>query len=97
LEGQEAEIRSMSLDLAMVGSSIFHSTITEGTDAMKLRVEDMTCGGCVKGVTKAVQKVDPGATVSADLEARTVEVATEVPREAIVTAIGNAGFTVTAE
>lgn len=64
---------------------------------MKLRVEDMTCGGCVKGVTKAVQKVDPGATVSADLDARTVEVATGASREAIATAIGNAGFTVAVE
>jgi copper chaperone len=64
---------------------------------MKLHVEDMTCGGCVKGVTRALQTLDPAATLQADLVTRTVEIKTGKPREAVVNAIGDAGFTVSPE
>ena len=34
----------------------------------------MTCGGCAKSVTNAVQDAAPGASVSVDLEAKSVTV-----------------------
>ncbi len=37
---------------------------------MELRIENMTCGGCAKSVTKAIQSVDPTARVETNPEAR---------------------------
>lgn len=37
-------------------------------------VTNMTCGGCVKGVTKAVLAVDPKAHVEVDLHSKKVKV-----------------------
>ena len=33
---------------------------------MQFHIENMTCGGCVRSVTKAIQSVDPSAEVTAD-------------------------------
>ena len=43
---------------------------------MELRIENMTCGGCAKSVTKAIQSVDPTARVETNPEARAVKVET---------------------
>ena len=59
---------------------------------MQFHVENMTCGGCARGVTKAIQSVDPGAEVKADPDSRKVEVTSAAPREALAQAIRNAGF-----
>lgn len=59
---------------------------------MQFHVENMTCGGCVRGVTRAIQSVDPKAEVSADLDTHKVEVQSAAPREALVKAIAEAGF-----
>ncbi len=36
---------------------------------MQFRIENMTCGGCARSVTKTIQKVDPAAEVEVDLDA----------------------------
>lgn len=59
---------------------------------VQFHIETMTCGGCVRGVTKAIQSVDPAASVSADLETHKVEVTSEAPRERLVAALTDAGF-----
>ena len=59
---------------------------------MRLHVEDMTCGGCARSVTKAIQSVDPTAVVEADPSARSVVVTTASPRAAIEAALAQAGF-----
>ncbi len=59
---------------------------------MQLHIENMTCGGCVRGVTKAIQNVDPQAAIKADLERKDVEVETTAPRERLVEALATAGF-----
>lgn len=41
---------------------------------MKFSIPNMTCGGCVRGVTATIQDLDPQATVSADLSNKTIEV-----------------------
>ena len=51
---------------------------------MQFHVEAMHCGGCARGVTKAIQSVDPAARVSADPASRTVEVVSQKPREAFL-------------
>lgn len=61
---------------------------------MQFNIENMTCEGCVRGISKAIQRVDPKARVKADLATKKVEVATELPRAAFLPALDEAGFTV---
>lgn len=56
------------------------------------RVEDMTCGGCVRAIRAAVAAVAPGALVTADLASRRVEIEGVVDGAAIERAIAGAGF-----
>ena len=59
---------------------------------MQLHIENMTCGGCVKGVTRAIQSQDPAAEVSADPSTHKVEVRSETPRERLATALTEVGY-----
>jgi len=62
----------------------------------ELQVEGMSCGGCVRSVTKSVQSVDSNARVDVDLPTKKVRVDTQASLEAVKTAIGEAGYEVTA-
>lgn len=59
---------------------------------MKFYIEKMTCGGCVRTVTKAIQSVDPEAKISAHLPTRSVEITSSVNQEQLATALEAAGF-----
>ncbi|HEY4529221.1 MAG TPA: heavy-metal-associated domain-containing protein [Luteimonas sp.] len=59
---------------------------------MRFHIDDMTCGGCVRGVTRAIQSVDPTARVEADPPGRTVDVASSATREQLEAALTEAGF-----
>ena len=59
---------------------------------MEFQIDNMTCGGCAKSVTKAIQSVDPGASVVTDPPNRRVEVQTSAAQEQIVAALREAGF-----
>ncbi len=59
---------------------------------MLFQIESMHCGGCVRGVTKAIRSVDPTAEVAADLDAHEVRVTSGAAREALVAALTEAGF-----
>lgn len=59
---------------------------------MQFQIENMTCGGCVRGVTRAIQSVDPKAEVAADLASHKVEVTSTAPRDTLVSALADAGF-----
>lgn len=61
----------------------------------QLQVENMTCGHCVKAVTKAVQSVDPQAQVQIELADKSVKVGTDKGLEAVREAIEEAGYPVT--
>jgi P-type Cu+ transporter len=56
-------------------------------------VKDMTCGMCVKHVTKAVQTIEPGAEVKVDLATGKVDVS-PTPKDpaALARAITEAGY-----
>jgi copper chaperone len=62
----------------------------------ELQVEGMTCGGCVRSVTKSVQAVDRNAKVDVDLDSKKVRVDSSANLEAVMAAIAGAGFPVTA-
>ena len=62
----------------------------------ELQVEGMTCGGCVRSVTKSVQSVDGNARVEVDLASKKVRVDTQAGLDAVKAAISEAGYDVTA-
>ncbi|WP_353177725.1 heavy-metal-associated domain-containing protein [Delftia acidovorans] len=59
---------------------------------MQFFLEDMTCGGCARSVTKAIKTVDPDARVATDPLTRGVEVHTSATEEQIATALRQAGY-----
>ena len=61
-----------------------------------MQVDGMTCQGCVNSVTKAVQRLDPSATVDVDLEHGRVHVVTQAQSVEVARAIDAAGFEATA-
>jgi copper chaperone len=54
----------------------------------------MVCSGCVDTVTKAVQSVDPSASVQVSLESKVVSVETQASVDALKEAIVASGHTV---
>ena len=59
---------------------------------MQFHIDNMTCFGCARSVTKAIQSVDKGAVVIADPENRKVEVETSASRAEIETVLAEAGY-----
>jgi copper chaperone len=57
-----------------------------------LFVTGMTCGGCTKAVTRAIQLQDTEATVQVDLATQKVEIESRLDREVLITIVTNAGF-----
>ncbi|MDD1012889.1 heavy-metal-associated domain-containing protein [Pseudomonas rubra] len=55
-------------------------------------VQGMTCGHCVKAVTRAVLAQDAEAKVEVDLGQKQVKVKSELPTEDILTAIREGGY-----
>jgi len=62
----------------------------------ELQVQGMTCGGCVRSVTKSVQAVDNNARVDVDLPSKTVRIDSRASLDSVKSAIGEAGYEVTA-
>jgi copper chaperone len=62
----------------------------------ELQVEGMTCGGCVRSVTKSVQALDADARVDVDLASKKVRIDSQASLDSIRTAIDDAGYEVTA-
>jgi copper chaperone len=56
------------------------------------KVGGMTCDGCVRAVTRAIQRRDPASTVSVDLSAGRVSVEGSLPPAEIRRAVEEAGF-----
>lgn len=59
---------------------------------LKFDLPGMTCGGCVRGVTAAVQELDPGARVEADLEQRRATITTTASETQVRAALADAGY-----
>jgi copper chaperone len=59
----------------------------------RFTVPDMTCDGCIKAITAAVRRLDPAATVAADLPTHKVEISSSKPAADLAAAIDDAGFT----
>lgn len=59
---------------------------------LRLRVPNMTCGGCARSVTRAVQRVDANARVDIDVPAREVRVQTTADEQVLLKALEEAGY-----
>lgn len=59
---------------------------------MQFHIQNMTCGGCARSVTKAIQSVDPSAEVQADPATHTVEVKSAASRDRLVAALTAVGY-----
>jgi copper chaperone len=59
---------------------------------VKFRVEGMTCGGCARGVTNALQRIDPKAEVAVDLAAKSVTVRSTASADQLRRGIEQAGY-----
>ncbi|SCB44873.1 heavy-metal-associated domain-containing protein [Rhizobium multihospitium] len=59
---------------------------------MELRIDNMTCGGCARSVTKAIQSVDPDARIETNPDARTVKIETTASRPVLQQALEQAGY-----
>lgn len=55
-------------------------------------IDNMSCGGCVRGVTRAIQAVDAEATVTADTDTKRVTVASKQPQEVLLAALTQADW-----
>ncbi len=58
------------------------------------RVSGMSCEGCARAVTRAINRRAPAAAVSVDVAAGRVTVTGEAPSASVIDAVTEAGFTV---
>jgi copper chaperone len=61
---------------------------------LQLTVPNMACSACSDTITKAIQTIDPAATVQADPKTKLVTIETQAADTAIKQAIADAGYTV---
>lgn len=59
---------------------------------MQFQIDDMTCGGCAKNVTKAIHSVDQQAKVDIDLTTKRVKVETGADKSVIAAVLENAWY-----
>ena len=59
---------------------------------MKFQIDNMTCGGCARSVTKAIHSVDPHAKVDIDLPQKSVIVVSVADETAVVAALEDVGY-----
>lgn len=63
-------------------------------DEIVFQVKGMSCGHCVRAITKAIQEQDAQATVEVDLASGQTQVHSSLPRDAVVAAITEEGYVV---
>ncbi|MAM41245.1 heavy-metal-associated domain-containing protein [Agrobacterium tumefaciens] len=59
---------------------------------LRFTVPNMTCGGCAKSVTKAIQSLDASAVISTDPSKREVLVDTNAAETAVRLVLAEAGY-----
>ncbi|MGF6573253.1 copper chaperone [Paraburkholderia fungorum] len=59
---------------------------------MEFAIPDMTCGGCARAITRAVNQLDPDATLDIDVPVKTVRITSTLPAQRLAETIEAAGF-----
>jgi copper chaperone len=65
-------------------------------DPIEMTLPDMTCGHCVKTVTRTALSLDPAAQVQTDLGTHRVRFQTSVARDVLEKALAAEGYPATA-
>lgn len=58
----------------------------------RFTLPDMSCGHCVAAITEALTAVDAQARITIDRDARTAQVDSTLPRDALAAALADAGY-----
>jgi len=82
----------INLDLPTMASLKLKFQSIHKEIAMQFHLDNMTCGGCARTVTRAIQSVDPEASIITDPASHFVEIQTSVAKEKIVAALSEEGF-----
>jgi copper chaperone len=64
----------------------------ESRKELLMQVNGMTCDGCVKAVTRTVQRLDPTAQVDVDLEHGRAHILTNLQAVEVSDALTKAGY-----
>lgn len=59
---------------------------------IRFNIPGMTCGGCARSITKAIQGIDTAAKVETDIPERRVSVETSADGASLIAAIREAGY-----
>lgn len=59
---------------------------------LRFQVPNMTCGGCAKSVTKALQSVDPHARIETDPSIHEVRVESTADESSLRAVLAEAGY-----
>ena len=59
---------------------------------IQYEVPAMTCGGCARAITRAVQSIDPQARVETDVDAKRVSITSNADEAKLTTALTEAGY-----
>ncbi|MQW92564.1 heavy metal transporter [Acinetobacter wanghuae] len=59
---------------------------------MKLRIDNMTCGGCARSVTATIKELDQNAVVTIDVATKLVDVETQISQDDVIAALTEDGF-----
>ena len=62
---------------------------------MEFKIPAMSCGHCVGVITKALNTLDPHASIEIDLGSKLVKVESEQDRASILAALSAAGYPAT--
>ena len=62
---------------------------------IKLHIPDMSCGHCSGVITKTVKALDPGATLTFDMDSHLASMETSIAAAALLPALEAAGYPAT--
>jgi copper chaperone len=57
-----------------------------------LHIPDMHCGGCLRAIERAIQRLDPQAQVEGDLERRVISVRSSEEKALLQGVLAQAGY-----
>jgi copper chaperone len=83
---------TLPLDLDIMARSILHPSHDPERTMIELTLPTMTCGHCVKTVTRTVQQVDPAAQVEIDLDRHRVRIGSTLAPHAFEAALTEEGY-----
>ena len=67
-------------------------TVKKGLTMYQFTIPNMSCGGCLNNITKAIYKVDEAAKVEADFPSKNLKVETDLTEMEAIEVLKGAGY-----